>query len=226
MADHTITSSQDSKTSNQSNSENSSPINKLNSETSNTGSEQKHRLQHRWGLWYESPPDTKKTYSNYNTEKKFKKIIDFSTVEDFWCLFNNILQPSELAVDSNYQLMKDGFLPEWENVTNGGHWILTLEIKDKPEIDKLWQALVLDCIGEAFEYGNNIVGAVVSIRRQRAKLELWTKDATTDEICLRIGNDMKKGLATHNKIIYFTFDYQIKNSDKNGKVKKPRHEIS
>ncbi|OQS07797.1 eukaryotic initiation factor 4E, partial [Thraustotheca clavata] len=84
----------------------------------------KHPLQHRWVLWYDNP---KKKLPTETWEENLKKIYTFDTVEDFWCLFNNVLPPTKLSTGSNYHLFKEGIRPMWEDPINakGGKWILT-----------------------------------------------------------------------------------------------------
>lgn len=81
----------------------------------------KHPLQFSWTMWYNEPqPRNSKEWTN-----NVKKILTFDTVEDFWCLFNNLYAPSRLVPGSNYHLFKEGIKPEWEDPANkkGGKWI-------------------------------------------------------------------------------------------------------
>ncbi|POM79562.1 Eukaryotic initiation factor 4E, partial [Phytophthora palmivora] len=84
----------------------------------------KHPLQNRWVLWYDNP---KKRHSTESWEENLKNVYTFSTVEDFWCLYNNILAPTKLSIGSNYHLFKEGIRPMWEDPINakGGKWIFT-----------------------------------------------------------------------------------------------------
>ena len=86
----------------------------------------KHPLQYRWVLWFDNPKLKKPDES---WEENLKRIHTFDTVEDFWCLFNNIVAPTKLTMNSNFHIFKDGVLPMWEDETNkkGGKWIVRLK---------------------------------------------------------------------------------------------------
>lgn len=62
------------------------------------------------------------------------RIASFETVEDFWCLFNNLQAPSSLPQKANYWFFKDGIKPEWEDAGNktGGRW--TVEFEGKKDL--------------------------------------------------------------------------------------------
>ena len=55
-----------------------------------------------------------------------KNISTFSSVEDFWSCYNNVLPASKTSPNSNYHLFKDGVVPMWEDEGNkkGGKWII------------------------------------------------------------------------------------------------------
>jgi translation initiation factor 4E len=62
----------------------------------------KHPLQYRWTLWY-LEMDKNKTWEEMQME-----VTSFETVEDFWSLFNHIKNPSEIKVQNDYSLFKEG----------------------------------------------------------------------------------------------------------------------
>ena len=51
---------------------------------------------------------------------------------------------------------------------------------------------MLACIGEVLEEdgGEHIAGAIVNIRKGQDKINLWTIDASEDEVSLRIGYEI------------------------------------
>jgi len=174
----------------------------------------KHPLQNKWTMWYNAPPTKKVNSTSWKQDVKHNKITDFDTVEDFWCLFNNLSKPSELADKSNYLLMKEGIVPEWESAKDGGCWRVVPQKENMQEMNKLWLWMVLAVIGESFDDGNDIMGAVIFVRARGTKLELWTKHSSDSVICLRIGNQLKTALELGNQqLIYLTFDDQIARKD-------------
>eukprot|EP01123_Difflugia_compressa_P012101 TRINITY_DN505_c0_g1_i3.p1 TRINITY_DN505_c0_g1~~TRINITY_DN505_c0_g1_i3.p1 ORF type:complete len:217 (-),score=41.31 TRINITY_DN505_c0_g1_i3:41-691(-) len=165
----------------------------------------KHPLQYSWSWWYDNG-DTKTASYGSN----LKKIYTFSTVEDFWCLWNNIKSASELSLGSNYHVFKEGIRPLWEDPANsaGGRWIIQLK---NPQLNQLWMYTVLACIGNVFEDEEEVCGIVVSIRNRGHKVALWTK-TTNEERMMRIGQHLKKILGWQDKIEYQVHScaYQIK----------------
>eukprot|EP01118_Nematostelium_gracile_P014327 TRINITY_DN5553_c0_g2_i1.p1 TRINITY_DN5553_c0_g2~~TRINITY_DN5553_c0_g2_i1.p1 ORF type:complete len:246 (+),score=49.11 TRINITY_DN5553_c0_g2_i1:59-739(+) len=152
----------------------------------------KHPLQNSWTLWYDNPG--KKT-SQTSWADNLKKVVTFSTVEDFWSIFNNVRPASKLIPGSNYHLFKENIEPKWEHVENvrGGKWIIT--VKDQKDLlDKMWLWSVLACIGESYEEGGEICGMVVSIRKPSDRLALWTKTATNEVAQRNIGAKLKQVL--------------------------------
>jgi len=145
-----------------------------------------------------------------NNKKKswtdnLKKINTFDTVEDFWCLWNNIKGANELAAGSNYHVFKDGIRPEWEDVENklGGKWIIQLKNSQRnTQLNQFWLWVVLACIGNSFEDEDEVCGVVVSLRKDCDKICLWTKTATEELKTKRIGQQLKEILGVTLKIQY------------------------
>lgn len=81
----------------------------------------------------------------------------------------------------------------WEEEGNrlGGKWILRVK---KGLATRLWELLVLAIIGEQFNVGKEICGAVCSIRPQEDLISIWTKTANNQVITQRIKETMKKVL--------------------------------
>jgi len=163
-------------------------------------------------MWYDSPsPKGKQDVSNW--QQNVKKIVSFSSVEDFWCLFNNLVKPSRLAVGGNYHLFKDGIMPAWEDPANenGGKWVLELARTDN-SLNKVWMYTVLAMIGENFPDSNEICGAVVSLRPKKNRLALWTRTAKDSHSQRRIGEKLKlvMELDQNAKIYYQDFQSLMK----------------
>ena len=68
------------------------------------------------------------------------QVMNFSTVEDFWSVFNHIEQASKLSPGADYSFFKLGIKPMWEDKANkkGGRWVISLDKGVKSIIDKLW----------------------------------------------------------------------------------------
>ncbi|KAF9584387.1 eukaryotic translation initiation factor 4E [Lunasporangiospora selenospora] len=105
------------------------------------------------------------------------------------------MKTRDLAISSNYHLFKQGIKPMWEDSANkrGGKWSIQLpRNKTIGDIDNIWLYTMLGCIGEAFEFENEICGAVVSVRKSFFRIALWTRSSDNQETALSIGRTLKK----------------------------------
>jgi translation initiation factor 4E len=115
-----------------------------------------------------------------------------STVEEFWCLYNNINGPSCLG-NGDVSFFKKGITPAWEDeaCSSGGRWVVKLEKVRPDTMDDTWLNLILALIGEqTFEETDNdlVCGAVLSSRAKgTSKLALWMKTAQKEPM-MRVGN--------------------------------------
>lgn len=157
----------------------------------------KHPLQHSWTMWYDSP-NTSSTKAAPSTghawQQGIKKIVSFSSVEDFWCLFNNLMKPSNLPIKGNYHLFKEGVMPAWEDPANaqGGKWVVEFERRQSEILNQVWLYTSLALIGEQFDDMDDITGCVISCRKARNRLGLWTKTAMSEDVQNRIGSQFRK----------------------------------
>ena len=129
-----------------------------------------HLLKSTWTVFYR-PPTNK--YSDY--EKSTIKIANISTVESFWTIYSHLKRPSSLPSVSDYHIFKEGIRPVWEDEANkrGGKWIIRLK---KGVADRYWEDLLLAIVGDQFmEAGEEVCGAVLSVRSGEDVLSVWTK---------------------------------------------------
>lgn len=152
----------------------------------------KHPLNNKWTLWYTKPQVNK----SENWHDLLKPVITFSSVEEFWGIYNSIPQANQLPMKSDYHLFKEGIKPEWEDEQNskGGKWQFAFNNRRDVGsiIDDLWLRGLLSVIGETIEDDEDEVnGIVLNIRKQVIRIGLWTKDC--DETKLRtVGERLKK----------------------------------
>jgi len=151
---------------------------------------EKHSLQNTWCLWVNMINPSKKAKNDWTSNNAM--VHSLSTVEEFWCLYNNINGPSCLG-NGDVSFFKKGIVPAWEDEScaSGGRWVAKLE-KVRPEtMDETWLNLILALIGEqTFEETDNdlVCGAVLSSRAKgTSKLALWMK-TTSKEPVTRVGN--------------------------------------
>jgi len=135
----------------------------------------KHPLMHDWTLWFTKPPSRK----DVNWNDLLKEVVTFSSVEEFWGIYNNITPTSELGLKADYHLFKKGVRPEWEDQQNkhGGKWSYSFKDKRAAPIDDLWLHAQLAAIGETLENDedNEVMGVVVNVRKGFYRIGLWTR---------------------------------------------------
>lgn len=129
-----------------------------------------HPLKSTWIVWYR-PPTSK--YSDY--EKSTIPLAYFSTVEAFWTVYTHLKRPSILPSVSDYHIFRKGIRPVWEDEENkrGGKWIVRLK---KGVADRYWEDLLLAIVGDQFaEAGEEVCGAVLSVRSGEDVMSIWTR---------------------------------------------------
>jgi len=182
----------------------------------------KHPLQNSWTLWFY------KNDKNKSWEANQREIITFSTVEDFWALYNHIELASRLSAGCDYSLFKEGIKPMWEDDKNrrGGRWLINLEKKHRSSsLDNFWLEVVLCLIGETFESESVLVnGAVVNVRGKGDKIAMWLCDAKPQDSIVRIGQKLKKRLGIDDKTL-IGYEVHSDTMAKQGSMAKVRYNV-
>jgi len=152
----------------------------------------KHPLQNSWTLWFF------KNDRSRSWEENQRPIITFSTVEDFWGLYNHIELCSRLISGCDYSLFKEGIKPMWEDGQNrsGGRWLINLDKKQRVGcLDNFWLEVMLCLIGRpSTTTASTSNGAVVSVRNKGDKIGMWLGDASQQSSIMTIGKMVKERL--------------------------------
>lgn len=93
-------------------------------------------------------------------------------------------------------LFKDNIEPKWEHPANhqGGACLVNLPDKDLKLVEDAWMNLVMACIGERFEDGDQINGCMLNVKKKEIRLSLWIRDTppeTVDRITSTFGCVLK-----------------------------------
>jgi len=134
-------------------------------------------LKDRWTLWYNGPKQNSSSHVRW--EKRYKKVSEFQTVQNFWRIFNNLKVPSTLSMGSDYHVFKDDIEPEWEHPRHheGGSWTFRTQGKDPAQqLDYIWFQVLLALIGNTWKHGDKITGVVVSARKSSNRIQIWMGD--------------------------------------------------
>jgi len=150
------------------------------------------RLQYKYQIWFSKKPPGKLT-SNQSYDQNLKPIASFGTVEQFWSVYSHLIRPNELSGHCDLHIFKDGIKPLWEDEANkdGGKWIVRLR---KGLASRCWENLLLALLGEQFMVGNEVCGAVVSIRLQEDIISVWNRTASDNTTTIRIRDTLKRVL--------------------------------
>lgn len=174
-----------------------------NGETAETSIEgnKKHPLENQWTFWFDNPNGKSKSAAWGST---LRSVYTFSTVEQFWCSYDNLFQISKLPVGADFHCFKAGIEPKWEDpkCAHGGKWSANCNRGSKAGLDNLWLETLLAMIGEQFDEGDEICGVVASVRARQEKIALWTKTATNEAAQMSIGKQWKEFLDYNEKIGY------------------------
>ncbi|XP_074301983.1 eukaryotic translation initiation factor-like [Silene latifolia] len=167
---------------------------------------QAHKLE-RWAFWYDNQSNPKQGAA---WGSSLKKAYTFDTVEEFWCLYDQIFKPSKLITNADFHLFKAEIEPKWEDpeCAKGGKW--TAAANRKPDLDRMWLETLMALIGEQFDEAEEICGVVASVRQRGDKLSLWTKNAANESVQMGIGRKWKEVIDVTDKINYGFHDRNSK----------------
>lgn len=164
---------------------------------------QPHKLERKWAFWFDNQSKPKQGAA-WGTS--LRKAYTFDTVEEFWCLYDQIFKPSKLLANADFHLFKAGIEPKWEDpeCANGGKW--TVVTNRKANLDEMWLETLMALIGEVFNEAEEICGVVASVRKSQDKISLWTKSAANEAVQMSIGRKWKEILGATDKINYSFHD--------------------
>ncbi|KAI3996827.1 hypothetical protein MKX01_021103 [Papaver californicum] len=170
---------------------------------------QPHVLEYFWTFWFDSPA-AKSKQSTWGSS--IRPVHTFGTVEEFWSLYNNIHKPSKLAVGADFYCFKHKIEPKWEDpiCANGGKWTISFP---RGKSDTSWLYTLLAMIGEQFDNGDEICGAVINVRGKQEKISIWTKNATNETAQVSLGKQWKEFL-DYNDSIGFIFHDDAKKAER------------
>jgi len=151
-----------------------------------------HRLQSSYCLWY-SRKTTGSKQGQSSFDQNLKLIATFASCEQFWNIYSHLVRPGELSSHSDLHVFKDGIKPMWEDEANryGGKWIVRLR---KGLSQRCWENLLMAMLGEQFMVGEEICGAVVSVRFNEDILSVWNRTASDTAITNRIRDTFRRVL--------------------------------
>lgn len=159
-------------------------------------------LEYAYSFWFSKRPGKGSGNSNLssnqsnpahpiNYDSNLKLVGTFNTVEKYWSYYSHMCRPQDLNGHADIHLFKDGIRPLWEDDANknGGKWIVRLK---KGLANRCWENLILAILGEQFMVGEEICGAVVSVRFQEDLISVWNKTCSNQAVTSRIKDTLKR----------------------------------
>ncbi|XP_024030086.1 eukaryotic translation initiation factor [Morus notabilis] len=162
-----------------------------------------HKLERKWTFWFDNQSKPKQGAA-WGTS--LRQVYTFDTVEEFWCLYDQIFKPSKLPAQADFHLFRAGVEPKWEDpeCANGGKW--TVASNTKSSLDTMWLETLMALIGEQFDETDEICGVVASVRPRQDKISLWTKTAANEAVQISIGRKWKQIIDLSDRITYSFHD--------------------
>jgi len=93
-------------------------------------------------------------------------------------------------------------------------WGNSVPKKDgKKVVDDMWLYTILAMIGENFEAGHELCGAVISLRKAGDRVAVWTKTADDEKACMEIGEQFKGAICEclQNEVAKDSLEYHVHN---------------
>lgn len=151
-----------------------------------------HRLQYAFSFWFSKrAPGRQQSPQNY--EQSIRYVGSFASVEQFWHLYSHMVRPNDLNGHCDVHLFKESIKPMWEDEKNkiGGRWIVRLR---KGLASRCWENMILAMLGEQFMVGEEICGAVVSVRHQEDIVSIWNQNSNDTQSKQRIRDTLTRVL--------------------------------
>lgn len=173
-------------------------------------------LRYTWSVWEQiMQSDSKSAQYSDATHK----VSNFSTVQDFWKIWNHMPQPSELLeqkrmvreqsdglhVIDALMIFRENIRPEWEDKMNatGGHFQFQLKPNTGGgQIDEYWNNLVLGMVGATIEPASMVTGVrlVDKLSGPRAanviRIEVWFTNYEDTQAVSALRRSIEKCMAT------------------------------
>jgi len=154
-------------------------------------------LNDSWTLWY-GPWD------------KIQKVYEITSINDFWKVFNNIVDIPYLTFKKDYHFFKTGIQPTYEDPKNMEGGCINIEIKNE-YIGKIWIYTLLGVIGMNFTDYENITGIVGSAKASgKSRISLWVNTNKDVTILNRIATEWKKMISKESYKLGFFPHSQVK----------------
>ena len=149
---------------------------------SENSDELNHPLFTNFTFWFRiNETSTLNPYKNsinfIDYENQVKKLSTFSTIEDFWKIFQHLKKPDELNIGIEIDLFKNEIKPVWEEEVNKNGGKIALKL-NKNFTSIIWEELIFAFIGGNFpdNIKNEINGILISSKKEFNVLQIWFRE--------------------------------------------------
>ena len=156
-------------------------------------------------------------------ETAITPVCDVATIQQFWYVFHTLARPTSLPLRADVHFFLKTVQPTWEEPANavGGRWLIEYKRGEEDTLSAAWLSTLLAIVGEQFTDSEEVMGVVLSVRKGKNKLQLWTRNGSRREETIRLGREWKAAVDYNSKIGYMTHD----DSKKYSAEMKSRYEL-
>ena len=156
-------------------------------------------------------------------ETSITPVCSVQSVEHFWWVYQSLAKPTSLPLRADVHFFLTNVQPTWEEPANalGGRWVIEYKRGEEDALNLAYTLTLLALIGEAFSDSEEVMGVVLSIRKGKNKLYVWTKTGSRREEQMRIGKEWKDIAEYRGRIGYMLHE----DSKKYSAEMKSRYEI-
>lgn len=145
-------------------------------------------LKREWSLWFDSP----EFHTSYNEtiyplswKQNIKKIYTIDTIQNFWGVYNNIIDVENLHYKSAYYLFVNNTEPHCLDLNNQNgitiHFVInsSTTLNSSTNLNTAWLYTILSFVGENIKYSKYLNGVSIKKHKHYCEIVLWLK--TNDE---------------------------------------------
>jgi hypothetical protein len=131
-------------------------------------------LNDLWSFYFHNPFDTDWTIQSY------KKVIDITTVQEFWSLHNQL---DDKVNKGMFFCMREHIFPCWDDPLNINGNCLSVKVL-KQNAPKYWEELMMSLLGETLlkseyrdEHWSSVNGISISPKKSFCIIKVWLSNA-------------------------------------------------
>lgn len=142
-------------------------------------------LYSNFAVWFKDSEENSKNQNMGKDEylEKVKKIFEFSTIDEFWEIYQYLVKPEVSRHGIEIMIFKNSVKPMWEDESNKNGGKVTIKVK-KEYSNLVWDEMVYRFIGNNFPLTNNndLNGIIFSVKRDSIFIQVWFKNFSTNSM--------------------------------------------